>query len=232
MTAQEREHWFFQHLRHSLAANFRASIARTPFCAILLRSPNSHSGQKLRIEICALLKIPVKQENTTKKQGNPQLEKNTKETKTPRKRRTGDHYLSASQKPSNKIRWFQNECECRALREVPYATGSSSSSSLDNCLTLQKCDVDSTSAGGCCPFLTTQRQRYIKFRVLSAQDVYIPLALNCRKGQHLPALEVYKNQSPKKAHARGVYKPGVFSVGILQKGNMKTKEQISGCKAV
>ena len=23
-----------------------------------------------------------------------------------------------------------------------------------------------------------------------------PLALNCRKGQHLPALEVYKNQSP------------------------------------
>ena len=46
------------------------------------------------------------------------------------------------------------------------------------------------------PFLTIQRQRCIKFRVLRAQDFYTPLALNCEKGQHLPALEVYKNQSP------------------------------------
>ena len=44
------------------------------------------------------------------------------------------------------------------------------------------------------PFLTFQRQRCIKFRVLRAQDLYTPLALNCQKGQHLPALEVYKNQ--------------------------------------
>ena len=44
------------------------------------------------------------------------------------------------------------------------------------------------------PFLTIQRQRCIKFRVLSAQDFYTPLALNCQKGQHLPALEVYKNR--------------------------------------
>ena len=48
------------------------------------------------------------------------------------------------------------------------------------------------------PFLTIQRQRYIKSRVLRVQDFYTPLALNCEKGQHLPALEVYKSQSPTK----------------------------------
>ena len=46
------------------------------------------------------------------------------------------------------------------------------------------------------PFLAIQRQRCIKFRVLRAQDFYTPLALNCQKGQQLPALEVHKNQSP------------------------------------
>ena len=46
------------------------------------------------------------------------------------------------------------------------------------------------------PLLTIQRQRCIKFRVLRAQDFYTPLALNCQKGQQLPAPEVYKNQSP------------------------------------
>ena len=46
------------------------------------------------------------------------------------------------------------------------------------------------------PFLTIQRQWCIKFRVLRAQNVYTPLALNCQKGQHLAALEVYKNRSP------------------------------------
>ena len=35
-----------------------------------------------------------------------------------------------------------------------------------------------------------------KFRVLRAQDFYTPLALNCQEGQHLPALEVFQNQSP------------------------------------
>ena len=30
-----------------------------------------------------------------------------------------------------------------------------------------------------------------KFRVLRAQDFYTPLALNCQKGQRLPAPEVY-----------------------------------------
>ena len=46
------------------------------------------------------------------------------------------------------------------------------------------------------PFLTIQRQRCIKLRVVGEQDFYTPLALNSQKGQHLPAPEVYKNQSP------------------------------------
>ena len=45
-------------------------------------------------------------------------------------------------------------------------------------------------------FCRFQRQRCIKIRVLRAQDFYTPLALKTAKGQHLPALEVYKNQSP------------------------------------
>ena len=45
--------------------------------------------------------------------------------------------------------------------------------------------------------VTIQRQRCIKLRVLREQDfLYTPLVLNCQKGQDLPALEVYKNQSP------------------------------------
>ena len=36
----------------------------------------------------------------------------------------------------------------------------------------------------------------MKFRVLRAQGFYTPLGLSCEKGQHLSALEVYKNQSP------------------------------------
>ena len=47
-----------------------------------------------------------------------------------------------------------------------------------------------SGAGRCCPF----RQ----FRVLRAQDFYTPLPLNW-KGQHLPAPEVYKKQSPRSA---------------------------------
>ena len=46
------------------------------------------------------------------------------------------------------------------------------------------------------PFCLFQRQRCIKIRVLRAQDFYTPLALKTAKGQHLPALEVYKNESP------------------------------------
>ena len=47
------------------------------------------------------------------------------------------------------------------------------------------------------PFCLFQRQRCIKIRVLRAQDFYTPLALKTAKGQHLPGLVVYKNQSPK-----------------------------------
>ena len=53
----------------------------------------------------------------------------------------------------------------------------------------------------CCevlPFCRFQRQRCMKIRALRAQDFYTPLALKTAKGQHLPALEVYKNQSPRK----------------------------------
>ena len=46
------------------------------------------------------------------------------------------------------------------------------------------------------PFWRFQRQRCIKIRVLRAQDFYTPLALKTAKGQLLPALVVYKNQSP------------------------------------
>ena len=42
------------------------------------------------------------------------------------------------------------------------------------------------------PFCRFQRQRCIKIRVLRAQDFYTPLALKTVKGQHLPALVVYK----------------------------------------
>ena len=46
------------------------------------------------------------------------------------------------------------------------------------------------------PFLTIQRQWCIKILCPEDPDFYTPLALNCHKGLHLPALEVYKNQSP------------------------------------
>ena len=51
--------------------------------------------------------------------------------------------------------------------------------------------------------MTIQCQRCIKFRVLRAQDFYTPLALNYQKGQHLPAPDVYKNQSPIKESLPG-----------------------------
>ena len=39
LTAREREHWFFAAFQPFSGGDFRASIARTPFCAILWRSP-------------------------------------------------------------------------------------------------------------------------------------------------------------------------------------------------
>ena len=57
------------------------------------------------------------------------------------------------------------------------------------------------------PFCRFQRQRSIKVRVLRAQDFYTPLALKTAKGQHLPALEVYKNQSPSSANTVNSRRP-------------------------
>ena len=45
--------------------------------------------------------------------------------------------------------------------------------------------------------LTIQRQRCIKILCPKDPELHTALALSCQKGQHLPALEVYKNQSPK-----------------------------------
>ena len=45
-------------------------------------------------------------------------------------------------------------------------------------------------------FCRFQRQRCTKVRVLRSQDFHTPLALKTAKGQHLPALVVYTNQSP------------------------------------
>ena len=47
------------------------------------------------------------------------------------------------------------------------------------------------------PFCRFQRQRCIKILCPKGPDFYTLLALKTAKGQHLPALEVYKNQSPK-----------------------------------
>ena len=52
------------------------------------------------------------------------------------------------------------------------------------------------------PFLTSQRQRCIKILCPKDPEFHTPLALNCQKGQHLPALEVYKNQSPTSGNSR------------------------------
>ena len=46
------------------------------------------------------------------------------------------------------------------------------------------------------PFCRFQRQRCIKILCPKDPDFYTPLALKRAKGQHLPALEVYKNHSP------------------------------------
>ena len=48
--------------------------------------------------------------------------------------------------------------------------------------------IHTSTAGRCCIFLPFQRQRCIKLRVLWAQCFYAPLALNCQKREHIPAL--------------------------------------------
>ena len=76
------------------------------------------------------------------------------------------------------------------------------------------------------PFGRFQRQRCIKVRVLRAQGFYTPLALKTEEGQHLPALEVYKNQSPNNPRLRyygGVSRTGPLSVVARQGIVFKTR---------
>ena len=63
------------------------------------------------------------------------------------------------------------------------------------------------------PFCRFQRQRCIKVRVLRAHDFYAPLALKTAKGQHLPALEVYKKRSPICLGFRGLIRTRGFEKG-------------------
>ena len=48
------------------------------------------------------------------------------------------------------------------------------------------------------PFCRFQRQRCKKILCPKDSDFHTPLALKAAKGQHLPALVVYKNQSPRR----------------------------------
>ena len=61
---------------------------------------------------------------------------------------------------------------------------------------LWEADLYTPPALGGAALLTIQRQRCIKMLCPKDPEFYTPLALNCQKGQHLPALEVYENQSP------------------------------------
>ena len=49
-----------------------------------------------------------------------------------------------------------------------------------------------SSVGMCCPFVPFSAPACIKILCPKEPDFYTPLALKTAKGQHLPALEVYK----------------------------------------
>ena len=70
--------------------------------------------------------------------------------------------------------------------------------------------------------LTIQSQRCIKLGVLRAQDfhIYTSQALNWQEEQHLPALEVYKNQSP------------TFCQSRVYGGRHSTNQMSLGCRTV
>ena len=72
------------------------------------------------------------------------------------------------------------------------------------------------------PFCRFQRQWCIKNRVPRAQDFYTPLALKTAKGQHLPALEVYKNQSPNFSGLKEKLSRPVVDTEILLKKTRKS----------
>ena len=57
-----------------------------------------------------------------------------------------------------------------------------------------------TSSAGRCAVFDNSAAAVYKNLVLKDPEYYTPLALNCQKGQHLPALEVYTNRSPESSH--------------------------------
>ena len=67
LTAREREHWAFAAFESFSSCEFRAPIARTPFCAILWHSPtsysDSHLGTVLRFGIRDLIREKLKGNN-------------------------------------------------------------------------------------------------------------------------------------------------------------------------
>ena len=70
--------------------------------------------------------------------------------------------------------------------------------------------------------LTFQRQRCIKILCPKDPEFYTPLALKSQNSQHLPALEVYKNQSPTPL-LRGRF--GIDSTSIRQIDAKSTPEE-------
>ena len=67
------------------------------------------------------------------------------------------------------------------------------------------------------PFCRFQRQRCIKILCPKDPDFYTPLALKTAKRRHLPALEVYKNQSPRKGHTTSAIALTPTSVGLYER---------------
>ena len=55
LTAREREHWFFAAFEPFHICDFRVSIVRTPFCAILWRSPTKSA---LGVLLCTWIGVP------------------------------------------------------------------------------------------------------------------------------------------------------------------------------
>ena len=74
------------------------------------------------------------------------------------------------------------------------------------------------------PFCRFQRQRCIKILCPKDPDFYTPLALKTAKGQHLPALEVYKISLPELKHRRRSVPP-VSGVTISDTDSMSLNQK-------
>ena len=85
------------------------------------------------------------------------------------------------------------------------------------------------------PFLTIQRQRCIKILCPKDPEFYTPLALNRQKGQHLPAPEVYKNQSPSfgSRNYKGVSQlQSGTEKGVITKGVFSPEKSLESLKSL